>query len=68
MFTSRKWLTVAIFLKWQDRSVAIMDYHGLSQTITDFHRLSWTVMDFLDYHGGFFATLVRYRLMDIDTC
>ena len=48
MFTSRKWLTVAIFLKWQDRSVAIMDYHGLSQTFTDCHGLSWiswTIME-----------------------
>ena len=27
--TSLKWLTVAIFLKWQDCSVAIIDYHGL---------------------------------------
>ena len=31
--TSRKWLTVAIFRKWQDSGVAlwtIMDYHELS--------------------------------------
>ena len=48
MFTSRKWLTVAIFLKWQDHSVAIMDYHGLSQTIMDYHGLSQTITD---YHG-----------------
>ena len=46
MFTSRKWLTVAIFLKWQDCSVAIMDYHGQTRTITDYHGLSWTIMDY----------------------
>ena len=50
--TSRKWLTVAIWLTW-----TIMDYHGLSWTIMDYLGLSWTIMDyhrlsqtFMDYH------------------
>ena len=41
--TSRKWLTVAIFLKWQ--SWMIMDYHRLSTMIMDYHVLAWTGMD-----------------------
>ena len=32
--------TVAIFLKWQDSSLAIMDYHVLSWTTKDYHGLS----------------------------
>ena len=40
-------LTVVIFLKWQDCSVAvilnwtIMDYHNM-----DYHGLSWTIMKY----------------------
>ena len=36
--TSRKWLTVVIFLKWQ--SWMIMDDHGLSTMIMDYNGLS----------------------------
>ena len=43
--TSRKWLTVAIFLKWQ--SWIIMDYHEISWTIMDWHGLAWTGLDWI---------------------
>ena len=51
--TSLKWLTVAIFLKWQSWTImewTIMDYHGLSWTswtIMDYCELLWTIMDYL---------------------
>ena len=50
--TSLKWLTVAIFLKWQ--SWIIFVYHGLS-----WNGLSWTIMDYHGHHGLSW-TIVNY--------
>ena len=42
--TSRKWLTVAIFQKWQ--SWTIKDDQGLARIMKDYQRLSKTIKDY----------------------
>ena len=79
--TSRKWLTVAIFRKWQDSSVALWIKIAVIQrtsefiheeiSIMDYNGLSWTIMEggggCHDWHGwwDFIITIMDYHELSI---